>query len=54
MENSTKVPQKIKKRTTVRTSNSIPGYLSKENEQTICCSQVKDQWFQLYYTGLLL
>ena len=33
VENSTKVPQKIKNRTTIRSSNSIPGYLSKENEK---------------------
>ena len=51
--NSTKVPQKIKNRTTIGSSKSTPGYLSKENEKTICCLQVKDQWLQLYHTGLL-
>ena len=34
MENNMEVPQKIKNRTTVRSGNSTPGYLSEENENT--------------------
>jgi len=34
MENSIKVPQKIKNRTTIRSSNSASGYLFKENKNT--------------------
>ena len=33
-ENSIEVPQKSKNRTTTWSSNSIPGYLSKENKKT--------------------
>jgi len=35
MENSMEIPQKIKNRTTTRSSNCTPGYLSKENKNTI-------------------
>ena len=34
MENSTVIPKKIKNRTITQSSNSTPGYLSKENENT--------------------
>ena len=34
MENCTEVSQKIENRTTVQSSNSTPGYISKENENT--------------------
>ena len=34
MENSMETPQKIKNKTTVQSSNSSPGYLSKENKNT--------------------
>ena len=34
MENSMEIPKKIKNTTTIRSSNSTPGYLSKENENT--------------------
>ena len=34
MENSMKVLQKLKDRTTIQSSNSTSGYLSKENENT--------------------
>ena len=34
MENSLEVPQKIKNRTSIRSSNSTFGYLSKENKNT--------------------
>ena len=34
VENSVEVPQKIKNRTTICSSYSTPGYLSKENENT--------------------
>ena len=34
VKNSMKVPQKIKNRTTIRSSNSTSGYLSEENENT--------------------
>ena len=34
MENSMEIPQKIKNRTAIWPSNSTPGYLSKENENT--------------------
>ena len=34
MENSMKIPQKIKNRTTIRSSSSTAGYLSKEYENT--------------------
>ena len=37
MENSMELPQKPKNRTTVWSNNSIPGYISKENE----CSNSK-------------
>ena len=35
VENGTEVPQKIKNRTTIWSSNSTFGYLSKENKDTI-------------------
>ena len=35
MENSIEVPQKVKKRTTIGSSNSTSGYISKENEITV-------------------
>ena len=35
MENSMDVPQNIKNRTTIQSSNFIPGYLSKGNETII-------------------
>ena len=34
MENSMEVPQKIKNKTTILSSNFTSGYLSKENENT--------------------
>ena len=34
MESSMEIPQKIKNRTTIQSSNSIPWYLPKENEDT--------------------
>ena len=34
MENSMEIPQKIKARTTIRSSYSTAGYLSKERENT--------------------
>ena len=34
MENSTEVPQNIKNRTTIYSSNSTSGYLFAENENT--------------------
>ena len=34
MENSMEVPQKIKNRTTIQSSNSTSGYLSEENKNT--------------------
>ena len=34
MENSMKVPQKLKNRPTIRSSNSSSGYLSKESKNT--------------------
>ena len=34
MENSMEVPQKIKNRTTIWSSSSTSGYLSKENKNT--------------------
>ena len=34
MENSMKVPQRIKNRTTIQCSNSTPGCLYKENKNT--------------------
>ena len=34
IENSMESPEKIKNRTTKPSSHSIPGYLSKENENT--------------------
>ena len=34
MENWMEVPQKIENRTTIQSSNSTPGYISKENENT--------------------
>ena len=33
MENSMEVPQKFKNRTTIKSSNSTPGYFSKENKR---------------------
>ena len=35
MENSMEVPQKIKTRTTIRSSNSIPGHISEETKTLI-------------------
>ena len=35
MENSMEVPQKIKSRSTILSSNCTPGYLSKGNEISI-------------------
>ena len=34
VKNSMEIPQKIKNRTTIRYSNSTPGYLSKEYKNT--------------------
>ena len=34
MENNMQIPQKVKNRSTIRSSNSTPGYLSKENRNT--------------------
>ena len=34
MENNTEVPQKIKNRNFIQSSNSTSGYLSKENKNT--------------------
>ena len=34
MENCMEVSQKIENRTTIQSSNSTPGYISKENENT--------------------
>ena len=34
MENCMEVPQKIENRITIQSSNSTPGYISKENENT--------------------
>ena len=34
MKNSMEIPQKIKNRTSISSSNFTPGYLSKENKNT--------------------
>ena len=34
MKNSMEVPQKTKNRTTIQSSNSTPGYISRKNENT--------------------
>ena len=50
MENSMEVPQKIKNRTTTRSSNSTSGYTSKVNKITILKRELHSQFTPALFT----